>query len=259
MPKAPAGWLADRSSSHLQYTRERIGGLPSIYLFGAEKTDGMPEVVLVLIFLVAVVIPWVRLIRRPDMLLWCIWFAGTVAFVAAIDFTHPTAYLSFIRYTILASPAVFAVLGALDFPRGKLLGQLVAVGTVLALAWLTVPRMREGAPPMEDWRTLARYLQDHSDAHETVAFVGHDLWIPPGMGYIAIQYYTPDFQHPWLILNSTPSPEIEKQLAGKSLWIYGRGKIADASSLLPGWEKRDEFTTSAGFVCHMVPSISSGF
>jgi 4-amino-4-deoxy-L-arabinose transferase-like glycosyltransferase len=249
-PTAEAGWVAERTPEHIQYTFERIIGMPAIYLFGAHAGDAVAVVCAL-----TLVIPWIRLRQRPDLLLWCLWAVGTIGFVAAIDFTHPTKYLSHTRYTVLASPAIFALLGSIDLPRGKLLGQLVPAVMVIALAMFVGPRLKEGAPAEEDWRLLARSLDNAAGPGDLVICYGTDPWIPPGMRYLGIQYYLPGSKRPWLILHGKPGEKLKSEMARyPSVWLVSRDPVMDASALIPDWGTETYPHTSAGEFARLIPS-----
>jgi hypothetical protein len=110
---------------HLLKTVQRVLLEPASLLFvpqASSRTIAMGAAVLY-------VLPFALARRRPDLLLWGFWLTGTVAVVAVLDLTRGTAHLFYSRYTLLAGPAIYALLPALFVPlkSARWLGHLIPV------------------------------------------------------------------------------------------------------------------------------------
>jgi uncharacterized membrane protein len=70
---------------------------------------------------ILVLAPFLPGVRRKNSLLtlWSLWIVGTIAIVAALDFFRGTDHLLHVRYTILAGPAVCALIPGLFAVPGR--------------------------------------------------------------------------------------------------------------------------------------------
>lgn len=89
--------------------------------------------------------------KSPFVLMWWLWFAGTIAVVAALDFTRGTDHLYYIRYILLAGPPVYAIIPLLS---GAINRRAMAVVSLLAVIGCLVHLPGVYAPNPADPRRL---------------------------------------------------------------------------------------------------------
>jgi len=243
---------------HAELTLRRIIGLPAEFIFGESRGEAiLPKAALILAVL-TLAIPPIRLWWRRDLLLWVLWIVCIIGLIAALDLARGLTLAGYPRYTILASPAVYAVLAAFDWPRRPILRDTLALGALVFLIVLTAQRMRDGVPPKEDWRELAELIQAQARADELLVFFNQDPWVPPGIFFIGLHYYAPDSHRPWMMLNRPADlPALRRLDSQRTLWLIGKFPGSAGPIVLPGWQNLATTETSAWTACHMrlvVPS-----
>jgi hypothetical protein len=86
--------------------------------------------------------------------LWGLWLSATVAVVAALDFTRETDHLYFIRYILLAGPAVYALIPLLLNSHPRMLHAVC--GLILIACCRNLPSL--WLPAETDPRQMAREM-----------------------------------------------------------------------------------------------------
>jgi uncharacterized membrane protein len=255
LPSLTPTFLAEQNvEQHVAYTLFRVVGLPAQFLFGEARSREMTPWLVMVIFAMTIVLPAARLVWRRDLMLWVLWGVGTIGFVAGMDLLRQTTLLAYLRYTILASPAIYAAIAAFDWPGRAALRDGLAMAAILLMAICATQRAVDGVPPKEDWRRLARDVQGFAEPGDLLAFHNSDPWISSGTWYMALKYYQPESNHPWVILSDHPSEELLGELRGRRcLWLIGRYPDLEGAGLLPGWRAQMLVETSAGRACRMVP------
>lgn len=255
---APAFLQEALLARHGELTLRRIIGLPAEFIFGESRGEAIiPWAVLVLAIL-TLAIPVIRLWWRRDLMLWVLWMAGIIGSIAALDLWRGLTLSGYPRYTILASPAVYAVLAAFDWPRRPILRDLLPMAILTLLLVLAAQRLKDGVPPREDWRQLADLIQSQARPDELLVFFNQDPWVPPGVFFRGYRYYAPDSKRPWMMLNHPGDIGVMRQLdSQRTLWLIGKFSSRDAPIVLPGWASLSATQTDAWTACHMrlvVPS-----
>jgi uncharacterized membrane protein len=246
-------------ANHAKLTLFRIIGLPTENLLGEARGEALTSKLVLAIFLFTIPLPLIRLIKRRDLLLWILWTLGTIGFVAAMDLTRQTTLVGYMRYTILASPAIYAVIAAFDWPRRNFLRDAVAIAAVGLIGVVAVQRSVDGVPAKEDWRALTDNLNHFAGPDDLLVFFNRDPWASSGTWYMGYKYYAPDSHRPWLILRGRAGATLLKQLQPRPcLWLIGLYPETDGPRLLPGWQPEAVITTSAGGICRMIPADSPG-
>ena len=248
LPSAHPGYLSEPAGHHVRLTFLRIVGLPGKCLFGESLAAIMPTYVILVAAFLAYVLPLVGIFRDRLSLLWLLWMFGTIGSAVATDLVRGSILLDFLHYTILASPAIYAILAAVDYPRRPFLADAVPLVTIALLAVLAGQRLAGGVESKEDWRRLTGDLNRAADSDDLLVFYGDDPWISPGTWYMAFNYYFPQSRRPWLVLDRSADANLLHQLrAKKSVWLIGKFPAADGPLVLPGWHSVGlEETTSAG-------------
>jgi len=255
LPSAHPGYLSEPADHHVRSTFLRIIGLPGKCLFGESLAANMPAAVLLIAAFLTYVLPLVRTFRDRLSLFWLLWMIGTIGSAAATDLVRGSILMDYLRYTILASPAIYAVL-AVNWPGRPILTYAVPLLAIALLAVLAGQRLAGGVESKEDWRRLTGDLNRAADSDDLLVFYGDDPWISPGTWYMAFNYYFPKSRHPWLVLNRPVDVNLLRQLrTKKSVWLIGKFPGADGPLVLPGWHLLGlEETTSAGAFCLMEPN-----
>lgn len=251
-----------RVEDHAKLTLYRIIGLPAEFLFGESGGESLarraPKLVLV-IFLLTMVVPILRVYWRRDLLLWVLWMLGAVGSVALMDLLHGTTLAGYPRYTILATPAIFAAIASFDWPRLGVLRDLMAIVFIAALTISAADRVTTTQTPLEDWRGLAAALDANAGPNDLLIFSNPDPWVTPGTWYMGIKYYSPGSHHPWLILDGPADAQLLRRIAGfPGVWLIGDHPENAGPALLPGWHAESVIATSAGSACKMATSESLG-
>jgi uncharacterized membrane protein len=245
-----------RVSDHLKLTLYRIIGLPAEFLVGERGGEAMNSSAVLAIFLFTIPLPLIRLIYRRDLLLWVLWALGTIGFVAALDLAHQTTLVGYLRYTILASPAIYAVVATFDWPRRALLRDTLAFAFICILGIVAVRRSRTDLSAKEDWRDLSNAVDTLAQPDDLLVFYNADPWVSSGTWFMGLKYYSPASHHPWLILNDRADIATLRQLQSRSsLWLIGLNPESKGDWLLPGWMPQWDtvYQDSAGGAVRMIP------
>src|SRR5262249_38313225 len=99
-------WVRVSEPNHLLQTLRRLAILPMLMLFNPQRYASA----IIYASCVVLVIPLFLLRRRPQLWLWVIWFWATVGPMVAMELVRGTRHLDFLRYTLLAAPALYVVL-----------------------------------------------------------------------------------------------------------------------------------------------------
>jgi uncharacterized membrane protein len=250
MPPGIPGFLAESPQHHALSTLLRVIGLPARFLFGESIARGMPVIPILAAAALVFVASFINLRRDRQILLWLLLLASVIGAAALTDLRRHSIVLEFIRYTIFASPAAYAILASFNLPRRPLVGDIVPILTIAILLFFAIPRTASPVPAKEDWRDLANQLNAAASPDDLLVFTNRDLWLTPGTWYLGLQYYTPGFKHPWLIINSPPNPALAQALRSRDhFWLIGLRPEIQAAQLLPGFQPREIITTSAGGAC----------
>src|SRR5208282_1461394 len=152
-------------------------GLCGQWLVGQTNARVLGPEAAVILTLAVIVWPLLRLSWRKDVLFWLIWLAATAVPIAASDIFRHTTFLEFPRYTILASPAVYALLASIDWPTRPVIRDTAGLCTLVLVAIFAAARLHEGPQSKEDWRELAARLDHDAGGDELLVFYGNDPWI----------------------------------------------------------------------------------
>jgi hypothetical protein len=253
-PTNAPDFLTEAPQGHGWTTFLRVVGLPGQYVLGEEFAGQQSAGVLAALAGLILVIPLLRLWGRRDLGLWVLWLVGTLGLVVALDVVKHTKLLMYVKYTILATPAVYALLAVFDWPPKRLMNHALAIAVLIAMVIIAGMRIQRGPQSKEDWRELSRSLDKNAGPGELLVFYGNGPWISPGMFYMGFKYYSPASQRPWLILNGPANATLMRQINGgaRSLWLVGFYPREDGPDLLPGWQPLSEEQTTAGAMCQMV-------
>lgn len=194
-------WLYDPSPHFLAMVFLRILLLPGRCLFDSKGAIQAASIILAIVFLV----PLLARRRYPSAMFWWLWLVGTIAPVAAEDLIHHYKQLGLIRYTLLATPAVYVLLAtAAGWIRGPrwLTWIIPAAAAVACIA--AIPRQPHRP---WDWRRLADTIAASRQSGELICLVGpcdDGLWYPDGL-YAPLAYYLHPMPSPVIMLFDPPA------------------------------------------------------
>ena len=231
---------------HLANSFRGIIRLPLQYLCGEDLGQRLPLWAhgLAALFVAILIL---RGFCRRDLLLWSLLFTSVIAFVAAIDLIRDSTLLQYSRYTILAAPALCAILANIDWPKNR---SLISLAVAASLAILAAVETLRPPPPRQDFQQLAQIIDTHAVPDELLVFYNQSDWLSPGMWYIGYKYYSPSSAHPWMALRHPPDAELLRQLQTRqSLWLIGRTPEIFGPIIFPGWRPTNVWHTTAGGVC----------
>jgi hypothetical protein len=240
-------FLRDDAPNRVTGNLQRLGLLPA--RFFSEPTSASRVAAAVAGGVALLLAPLLAVRRRAgDLTLWALWLWLTILPPVALDVLRGTQHLSYIRYTLLASPALYAIVAALlfdrraeddqaaDAPRGRrrrrwirhLPPALVALGCALALpvayqAWWKA-----------DWRALGRAIDQHRAAGDVVIFYGRGVSGDPNCNFLYTSFYRRPPYGPTVLMDRPADPALAQQLeaARGALIIAADGD--DLSSVIPG-------------------------
>lgn len=174
--------------------------------------------------------------RRREMLVPALWFAGGCGFLLALDVARSTRHLEFLRYSLVASPAVAAMLAMAFWSRSR--GWLPHFGcAALVVLLLAFNRHAYRPDPLDyaDFRLVRRHMVQHVRPGEAMLFYSG----PQAKGYFNEILLLAATREPALFprdvakLSSPAGWELIESLPGETAWLYS-GPIDDVTGVLPG-------------------------
>jgi hypothetical protein len=252
LPPGRPAFLNSSEPDHATAAALQTIGLPAQWLVAQTFARLLPAAAFVLLAAATILLPLIRFPWRRDTLLWLIWIAATALPLALSDIFRQTTFLDYLRYTILASPAAYALLASIDFPLRPIIRDTIGYCALALCAFFTLQRCHQAPTSKEDWRELATRLDREAQSDDLLVFTGNDPWASPGTWYMGFKYYAPQSDRPWLILQAPADPDLLKQLAERrSIWVIGRYPTIDGPADLPGWHTVDGWATTAGAAAHL--------
>lgn len=228
-------WLTDSSPGHVARTLQRFCGLPLRLLY--EPTQRMTWVSWGSVL--ALVLPFVMLRWRRDLLLWCLWLVGSVGMLLVLDLARSTWHLALVRYALLGSPAVFAVLAAIaaTIPN-RFIRHAIPLAALLG-AVAALPTTYYRAKP--DFRLLARHIDQRIKPGEVVIFSrlgGTDY--QHRVLFLSTSHASATYPWPVVLLTTKPSRDLQEQLrAYSACWVISEANDIGAAPLVDGWVESD--------------------
>jgi hypothetical protein len=154
------------------------------------------------------ILPLVLYRHRPDLLLWGLWLSCTAGAVLALDLAHQTDHLEYIRYTLLAGPAVFALVAAVTsgLKRQKWISIALPITTAIAAA-MGLPTAYQSW--VDDPRTIPKYLRPQLGPDDFLVFIATgDLKWEAGAKYMILSRYLRPIPCPIALLDGPASQEV---------------------------------------------------
>jgi hypothetical protein len=127
-------WYKDYTPNHGNAVLQRFACLPLRFL--AEPLNDQATRSVATVAAVLYVLPWLMVRRRPQLILPATWLLLCTAPIAAMDLARGTNQLFWIKYTLMAAPAVYLILPMMITSRrlGSLLPAAAALYCVISVA-----------------------------------------------------------------------------------------------------------------------------
>ena len=225
------GWLVEPRSGLFLRTLVRVASLPAAYLIqpiDAQGIAGAPS-------LAIVVLPLFLNKRRPGLLLTGLWSIGVIGLVAASDLWLSHGALSYIRYTLAASPMVFVSFATLSDLGGRwtrnLLPGLAVAGALLALPDVYYDELWQ----KPEARALAQDVRSHIASDDVLVILSApDMGLySAGQEYLSLDFYSGPLPCALAVLEAPASEAVRHSIwSHRRVWIVQTFYGADAEDYL---------------------------
>jgi hypothetical protein len=173
--------------------------------------------------------------RRPHLLIWWFWLAGTVASLMIYDARSHSWLLGLPKYSFILTPALYALL-AEPLPLPGWRGWAIPGMILASLAVFANEKRHEGPLAKEDWRSVA-LAANRAGPRDPLIFYPSPFWNSPGFWYLDFDHYVPDSNRPIMMLNHPADKAALMQVSKyPRIWLVGPYPIQDAAKMLPGWK-----------------------
>ncbi len=224
-----ADFLVEGQAGHFSRTLMRAALIPTRLLHepppGWQVTAAAGAVVICLL-------PWLLIRRRRDLFLWAMWLPAVILPTLLIDLLSGTWALFLMRYSLLAGPAVYAILGSV----GNQLRMALLRHAIPALAALSCLLAIPDAyhTSKTDWRNFGGYLGSHIAPGDVVVFATkHEPIHEPTFYFLCASHYAGRLSNPVSLLNRTADTALLHQLRGyRRVWIVT--DVSAPEQILPG-------------------------
>jgi len=107
---------------------------------------------------------------------------------------------------------------------------------MLAALICGLDRVGIGPQPTQDWKTLAKLLEQSAAPTDVVALTGH-YEFESQFDYFVLEHYLGRWNHPVILLMDRPSDPVLRELGQrKRIWVVGRDPASDTAEFFPGWK-----------------------
>ena len=213
-----AAFLLERGPAHLWNTLARLVAVPAQSISPATFMDaaGMPPVI-AWVALPAFLLPLIWLHRRRDLLVWYLWVAGVLLPLVALDLSRSSMHLAFPRYTLLAGPGVFAVIGAACAKSKGAWKHIVPALVAIACIAVLPESLREPGSK-KDWQPIASFVADSMQPGDPLIITAPPDRVPQVALYVS--HYLGPLNRPVAILTRPASAVLEAELRSYShVWV----------------------------------------
>jgi uncharacterized membrane protein len=254
LPSLNPQFLRDSAPTHATRTLELLLGLPGEFFCGDIFYNLYPHAALLATAIAAIVVAPLPIIyiatRRRDMLIWIIWLISILGILTCLDIVHHSRFLEYFRYSILASPAAYAMLAASR--------RSVVILTLIVCTSLAAVRALDGIQMRGDLRQFVQAVDTRVASNQVLAIYHHDPYLSPGMWYMAIQYYDPHSTRPWLLLREPIDESLQSQLRARgTFWFASADAGSQARKIVPGWTAAEIIPTPVCTLYRLVPQNPS--
>ena len=183
--------------------------------------------------------------RRRDLFIWWLWLISTVAMVVTMDLVQGTRQTDFLRYTIVASPAIYAMLASvLSGLKPRWVAHAIPAAAVLTCLYGLPRAYAEPQTPKPDWRIPAALIAKEAKPTDIVLFFGSSPQDRgyTGFHYLALKYYAGDkLPRTLLFIARRPTDEEMARLrAATGVWLLLPTDTTLPDNFLPGFRPGPE-------------------
>ncbi len=201
-------FLNDFAPGHLGRTALRTALLPVRYFTEPMGNVTLPASVGAVAFFLVLLLAW----RRRELLLWALWLWLTVLPILILDLVRTTQHLEFIRYTLLASPALYAVVAAALSDRP---GKIRFIPPLLACIACTLALQAAYETWWKaDWRLMSAAIDKTAQPGDVTVFWRGDAYVAyPSIAFAHSQYYRQGQYGPIVLLLHPPDEAMLRRLS----------------------------------------------
>jgi hypothetical protein len=201
--------------------------LPARYLLKARTQDQWITIPAALIY----ILPVLFFRRRPALLLWWLILIFSVGCVLATDLLRGAWMTQMLRFTLVASAAVCALLiGVIWAPAGRF-RHLAPAALVIATAVSIAPAYDI---TNQDFRAMGQYIGQQIHSDDALVILERDLPLESDLLYITAAHYSPHLPARLLVLTKPASADqIEQLKRSRQIWIINRSAESN-ETMLPG-------------------------
>jgi uncharacterized membrane protein len=235
-----SSWLKDTGPGRTGRLATNLFRLPVRY-FTDTETFGLPVTAIAIFGAALALLLPVGYVRRPDLRLWITLAVCPVAMVAFADARGSTVELSWLRYTLMAAPAVY-VLVAAAVPRGRWSFAPTAVAAMAALSSVQTAYV----PSWKIDFSSPAALIARNYAGDALVISGPSP-VQSSIAFAAFQHYLPAVPDPSMILTKPMPPALVNRLRGRHVFVVWQWQDRAVRDLIPGFVR-----DSVGGVPHLV-------
>jgi uncharacterized membrane protein len=210
---AYSSWLNDAGPDHVQHLLVNFCRLP-VRLTTELPKFGPPTMWTILggAMIVSLFPLW---FRRPELRFWIVLAAAPILLVTAVDTANRSQQLLWLRYTLLASPAIYVLIAA--SVRSQ---RLAFIPTGIAVALCLVSLESAYIPDWKiDFRTPVQWIGTRLKPGDAVVISGPDKTLT-AITKTAFDHYLPFQPSMSLVLDRPPTTTEQAEIAGHStVWI----------------------------------------
>jgi hypothetical protein len=178
--------------------------------------------------------------RRPELQLPGLWLLSSVGMLVVLDATRSSLHLNHLRYSFIASPAVYLLLAGLA-QNIRVVGHLLPALAALSCA---LPLRTHYGDAYVDWRWPAQGIREYVRPGDVMVFSSEGG--PPYQAYqsfIVLSHYAGQLQGPVVIAPQRPDPAVVEQLRhlGRTTWLVTGVGWVEAEEILPGAKFQTRF------------------
>jgi uncharacterized membrane protein len=229
-PERTTEFLYDAPSGHLTRVLLNLASLPITHLINLPS----PSIIWPILGLALFILILSPIARRRDLLFWWLYLASSIGLILLLDLTRGTQQLLFTRYTLIASPAFFALLAAVPARWGKFLPHAIPAALAL-LCLIYLPRLYTQNQNRPDFQDLARLL-DQSGPRDLLIFAAPSKGTAaPAQLYLGYSHYSnPQHHSPIILMTDTLPPDVESRFPSyQSIWLINASPEILPTQLLP--------------------------
>src|SRR5690606_37520315 len=131
--------------------------------------------------------------RRPELRLPWIWLVGSVGLLLALDIARSTLHLTHLRYSFVASPAVYMLLCGIVAPM-RWVRHLLPAAAALSCA---LPLRTHYTEPYVDWRWPIDDLRAWTEPGDVLVFTSEGgPYYQVHLAFVSIGHYLGEFPGP---------------------------------------------------------------